>query len=195
MVASSQRRPWTSEPSSGEHSGAIMTPLPRSSGAALARLDAAARLILRDPELARDAVQEALIRAWRTSRASRPGPVRRLASSPRPSTPVSTLVRRRRRRPIEVELIPLDGPRPRRPAARSPTAISSTRRSPASIPSHRALVALHYFLGMPLPEVAASLGIPTRHSEVPAAPRHRGNAAGRRGARPRPGAVTGGQVA
>ena len=32
---------------------------------ALARLDAAARLILRDPELARDAVQEALIRAWR----------------------------------------------------------------------------------------------------------------------------------
>ena len=32
---------------------------------ALARLDAAARLILRDQELARDAVQEALIRAWR----------------------------------------------------------------------------------------------------------------------------------
>ena len=34
-------------------------------GAAIARLDAAARLILRDPELARDAVQEAFIRAWR----------------------------------------------------------------------------------------------------------------------------------
>ena len=33
--------------------------------ARLARLDAAARLILRDGELARDAVQEALIRAWR----------------------------------------------------------------------------------------------------------------------------------
>jgi RNA polymerase sigma-70 factor (ECF subfamily) len=31
----------------------------------LARLDAAARLILRDGELARDAVQEAMIRAWR----------------------------------------------------------------------------------------------------------------------------------
>ena len=30
-----------------------------------ARIDAAARLILRDPELARDAVQECLIRAWR----------------------------------------------------------------------------------------------------------------------------------
>jgi RNA polymerase sigma-70 factor (ECF subfamily) len=31
----------------------------------IARLDAAARLVLRDRELARDAVQEALIRAWR----------------------------------------------------------------------------------------------------------------------------------
>ena len=31
----------------------------------IARLDSAARLILRDPELARDAVQERLIRAWR----------------------------------------------------------------------------------------------------------------------------------
>ena len=31
----------------------------------VARLDSAARLILRDPELARDAVQESLIRAWR----------------------------------------------------------------------------------------------------------------------------------
>ena len=31
---------------------------------AVTRLDRAARLILRDPELARDAVQEALIRAW-----------------------------------------------------------------------------------------------------------------------------------
>ncbi len=32
---------------------------------AAVRLDGAARLILRDPELARDAVQDALIRAWR----------------------------------------------------------------------------------------------------------------------------------
>jgi RNA polymerase sigma-70 factor (ECF subfamily) len=30
-----------------------------------ARLDTAARLILRDAELARDAVQEAMVRAWR----------------------------------------------------------------------------------------------------------------------------------
>ena len=37
---------------------------------ALARLDAAARLILRDPELARDAVQEALSGPGATCRAS-----------------------------------------------------------------------------------------------------------------------------
>src|SRR5262245_23749039 len=36
--------------------------LARASGA---RLDATARLILRDPDLAQDAVQETLIRAWR----------------------------------------------------------------------------------------------------------------------------------
>ena len=46
---------------------------------AVVRLDKAARLILRDPELARDAVQETLIRAGGTSRSfgsptsSRPG--------------------------------------------------------------------------------------------------------------------------
>ena len=34
-------------------------------GAAVARLDAAARLILRDSELARDAVQDSMVRAWR----------------------------------------------------------------------------------------------------------------------------------
>ena len=34
-------------------------------GAALFRLDAAARLILRDPDQAKDAVQETLVRAWR----------------------------------------------------------------------------------------------------------------------------------
>ena len=65
MAVPHQRRPWTSEASSSERGEAIMTPSPRSLDVHLARLDAAARLILRDPELARDAVQEALIRAWR----------------------------------------------------------------------------------------------------------------------------------
>ena len=40
-------------------------------GEHLARLDTAARLILRDPELARDAVQEATLRAWKNLRGLR----------------------------------------------------------------------------------------------------------------------------
>ena len=79
-------------------------------GAAVARLDAAARLILRDPELARDAVQEGFIRAWRNL----PG----LRDPDRFDAWLHRLVvhscidvtRRRRRRPIEVELTPIHGP-------------------------------------------------------------------------------------
>ena len=44
----------------GDHD-AFETP----AGAAIRRLDTAARLVLRDPDWAKDAVQEALVRAWR----------------------------------------------------------------------------------------------------------------------------------
>lgn len=126
----------------------------------LARLDAAARLTLRDGELARDAVQEALIRAWRDLPGLR-DPDRFDAWLHRLTINACLdLVRRRKRRVIEVEL--------------SPIAIPSTPDSTAGLadrqliddalarlePGHRAVVALHYLLGMPLPEVARSLGIP-----------------------------------
>ena len=127
----------------------------------LARLDAAARLILRDPELARDAVQEALIRAWRDLPGLRDpdrfdglAPPTDRQRLPRPRPPPSTAGDRGRADPDR-----LAGRRPTSPA-RWPTATSWTGRSRASIPGHRAVVALHYLLGMPLPEVAASLGIP-----------------------------------
>ena len=76
----------------------------------IARLDTAARLIVRDAELARDAVQDTLIRAWRDLPGLRDPDRfdawlhRLLVNS------CLDLVRRRSRRVIEVELTPLDTP-------------------------------------------------------------------------------------
>jgi RNA polymerase sigma-70 factor, ECF subfamily len=126
----------------------------------LARLDAAARLILRDPELARDAVQEGMIRAWRDLPGLR-DPDRFDAWLHRLIVHACLdLVRRRRRRVIEVELSPLD-----MPTATDSAGTIADREvlhdALARLDSgHRAVVALHYLLGMPLPDVAASLQIP-----------------------------------
>jgi RNA polymerase sigma-70 factor (ECF subfamily) len=126
----------------------------------LARLDAAARLILRDPELARDAVQEALIRAWHDLPGLR-DPDRFGAWLHRLTVHACLdLARRRRRRPIEVELTQLSAPVTSDPSgalADREIVDMALRRLDHG---HRAVVALHYLLGMPLPDVAASLEIP-----------------------------------
>ena len=129
-------------------------------GAAIARLDAAARLILRDRELARDAVQDALIRAWRDL----PG----LRDPDRFDAWLHRLIvhacldvaRRRRRRVIEVELTPMTvpfvGDASSMLADREILDLALRRLEPA----WRAVVVMHYYLGMPLPDVAVELGIP-----------------------------------
>jgi len=127
---------------------------------AVTRLDRAARLILRDPELARDAVQEALIRAWRDLRGLRD--VDRFDAWLHRLTVNACLdiARHRRRRVIEVELDPIDMPIVIDMAgalADRETVDGAMRRLDEN---GRAIVVLHYFLGMPLTDVAATLGIP-----------------------------------
>lgn len=126
----------------------------------LARLDAAARLIVRDPELARDAVQDASIRAWRDLPGLR-DPDRFDAWFHRLLVNACLdLVRRRKRRVIEVELNPIDLPTASDAAASLADRQVLHEALARLEPGHRAVVALHYLLGMSLPDVAASLGIP-----------------------------------
>lgn len=130
--------------------------LVRTSGA---RLDSAARLILRDPELARDAVQEALIRAWRD--------LPRLRDRNRFDAWLYRLLvnaaideaRRRRRRVIEVDIDSIAPPRSEDGAASRADRDALDRILAALAPEHRALIVQHYYLGIPLPEAATTLGI------------------------------------
>jgi RNA polymerase sigma factor (sigma-70 family) len=128
--------------------------------AAVVRLDQAARLILRDPELARDAVQEALIRAWRDLPKLR-DPDRFDAWLHR-LTVNSCLdqTRRRRRRLVEVELTPIHAP-----STSDATGAHADRDQVDRVLRQldergRAIVVLHYYVGMPLTDVAATLAIP-----------------------------------
>jgi RNA polymerase sigma-70 factor, ECF subfamily len=162
---------------------------------AVTRLDRVARLILRDPELARDAVQEALIRAWHDLPGLR-DPDRFDAWLHRlTANACFDQARRRRRRVIEVELDSIDGPT----IGDAVGALADRELVDAAmqrLDEHgRAIVVLHYFIGMPLTDVAATLGIPigtvkSRHNRALGEMR-----AGLETEAPSPSPVTGGQVA
>ena len=129
-------------------------------GVRLARLDTAARLILRDAELARDAVQEAMLRAWRNLPGLR-DPERFDAWLHRLTVNACLeLARRRRGRVIEIELTPLHDAPIQDASTMVADALYIERMLTALDPDQRAVVVLHYYLDLSLPETAAALGIP-----------------------------------
>ena len=127
--------------------------------ASAVRLDAAARLILRDPELARDAVQEALIRAWRD--------LPTLRDRDRFDAWLHRLLvnaaideaRRRRRRVVELDIEAVTAPTTGDDTGTVVDRDAMDRVLQLLAPEHRALLVQHYYLGVPLPEAASALGI------------------------------------
>ena len=123
------------------------------------RMDAAARLILRDNDLARDAVQNALLRAWRDL----PG----LRDLDRFDRWLHRLLvnscldeaRRRRRRVVEVEIKEFDHPLVAADDSRIADQDVIARALAHLDPEHRAIVVLHYYFGYPLPEAAAAMNV------------------------------------
>ena len=129
-------------------------------GAALFRLDAAARLILRDPDQAKDAVQETLVRAWRD--------LPTLRNPDRFDAWLHRLLyracideaRRLRRHRFDIELTPIDAPAVADITSATVDRDQLERGFSRLEPEARALIVLHHYLDLPLPEVAVVLGIP-----------------------------------
>jgi RNA polymerase sigma-70 factor, ECF subfamily len=126
----------------------------------IGRLDAAARLIIRDRERARDVVQETLVRAWRSLPSLRDperfdGWVRQLLVR----ACVDEL-RRMRRHVVEIELTDLH-----QPAVSDSATIVADRDALRQAfrwldPEQRSLIVLHYYLDLPLADVADAMEMP-----------------------------------
>lgn len=124
-------------------------------------LYAVATLILRDPDRARDAVQEALIGAWRGIRALREPDawdawLHRLV--------VRACYRLARRHPlgriVELRLDEADEPTLEDDGLTLADRDELERGFRRLAPEQRAILVLHYYLDLPLPEVAGVIGIP-----------------------------------
>ena len=128
--------------------------------AAIFRLDAAARLILRDSDRAKDAVQETLVRAWRD--------LPTLRSPDRFDAWLHRLLvracideaRRLRRQRLDVVLYPIDSPAIDDASSLTADRDELERGFSRLEPEARALIVLHHYLDLPLPEVAIAMHIP-----------------------------------
>ena len=150
------------------------------------RLFAIAQRILRDVDRAEDALQDALVIAWRDLRGLR-DPDRFDAWLQRLLINVCIgQATRERRRTANLRVLPIDGPA-------APDQLVSVadrdllergfRRLP---PDQRAILVLHHYLGFEPSEIAETLGIPAGHGPIstPSRPsRHAGRSRGGRSAR------------
>lgn len=133
----------------------------RLAAASISRLDAAARLIIRDPERAKDAVQEALLRLWRDLPSLR-DPDRFEAWSYRLLVRACTdELRRTRPWSNEVTLRELPGPTSADSAAGIAERDALERGFRRLDPEQRSVVVLHYYLGLSLADIADALGVPS----------------------------------
>lgn len=133
----------------------------RLAAGAISRMDAVARLITRDPERAKDAVQETLARAWRDLPGLRDPDrfdawLRRLLVNA-----CMDELRGTRLREIEVVLTDLHHP------AVSDSGVSLANRDALERafrnldPGQRSLIVLYYYLGLSLEEAANAAGVPS----------------------------------
>lgn len=129
-------------------------------GRRLTGLHTAARLIVWDAELARDAVQEATIRAWKNLRGLRDPDAFDAWLHRLTVNACLDITRRRRSRVREIELTPLHDVSVPDPTPRVADALYLERMLAGIDPAQRAVVVLHYYLDLTLPETAAALGIP-----------------------------------
>jgi RNA polymerase sigma-70 factor (ECF subfamily) len=129
-------------------------------GAAISRLDPAAWLMLRDVEQAKDAVQNALVRAWRDLPTLR-DPDRFDAWLHR--LLVNACIdeaRRLRRHRLDVDLTTISAPSIVDDVSAIEDRDCLERGFLRLEPELRAVIVLHHYLDLPMPVVAATLGIP-----------------------------------
>src|SRR5262245_22592157 len=126
-----------------------------------ARLYRTACLILRDPDLAADAVQDALVSAWVDARAIR-DPERFEAWLNRLLVRSCFRVakRTRRRATIELPMLPIDLPAADRELAMVAVRDEIGQAFARLTPEHRAVLVAHHYLGLSDDEGAVLLDIP-----------------------------------